>query len=64
MSVLLTRVSEEHFIIRKTDIFRYVIFREMPPVAHIFEFFDIVSNTVNVIIYHYQSNNLGSLDKS
>jgi hypothetical protein len=53
MPVLLTRASEEYFIIKKTDIFRYVIFREMPPIARVFKFLDIVLNTVNVIVYYY-----------
>jgi hypothetical protein len=53
MPVLLTRASEKHFIIKKINIFRYVTFREIPPVARVFGFLDVVSDAVNVIIYYY-----------
>jgi len=53
MPVLLTRASEKHFIIKRIDIFKCVIFREMPPVARVFRFLDIVSDTANVIIYYH-----------
>jgi hypothetical protein len=53
MPVLLIRASEEYFIIRKIDIFKYVTFREMPPVARVFRFLDVVSDTANVIIHYY-----------
>jgi hypothetical protein len=53
MPVLLTRASEEYFIIRRIDIFKYVTFKKIPPVARVFRFLDVVSDAANMIVYYY-----------
>ena len=64
MPVLLTRASEEHFFIRRTDVFRCVTFREMPPVTRFSGFPNVVPDAAEEIVHYYQPNGLGSLDKS
>jgi hypothetical protein len=53
MPVFLTRANEEHFFIKRIDIFRYVIFREMPPVTRFFRFLNVVLDAAKKIVYYY-----------
>ena len=53
MPVLFTRASEEHFFIRKTDIIRYVTFKEIPLVIRFFGFPNVVLDAVKEIVYYY-----------
>jgi hypothetical protein len=64
MPVLLTRASEEYFFIRRTDVVKCVIFKEIPPVTRFSEFPNIVPDAAEKIVYYYQFNGLGSLDKN
>jgi hypothetical protein len=64
MPVLFIRASEEHFFIKRINIFKCVIFREIPPVTRFFKFPNIVSDTAKKIVHYYQFNNLDNLDKN
>jgi hypothetical protein len=64
MPVLLTRASEKHFFIKKINIFKCVTFKKIPPVTRFFGFLNVIPDTAEKIVYYYQPNNLGSLDKN